>query len=305
MPDTLTGILSEPIDLIVYPCLRDHAFNPGGPGTHRTLEAVYPAVEAMQVLGTAVYRMHSLEGECIRIRNARFGKFLPLPVNTDRISALLEISPETDGWAAARLCSRKQAGSAGMIRRLVHAEMEFRVGKNTEAQEPAEIEPASSAMEPASGGGSPEFVIPAARLYGELVPFGPLFHHLTGDIRLYETGAGAEGVAPGHITAPGLLGSPFPLDAAFHCACAWGQRHAGLVAFPTGFAGRRNLRPVHPGASFRLCVMITESGPDRIVCDMAVFLEDGGLADEVTGLLMKDVSGGRWKPPEWIRIKKQ
>jgi len=28
------------------------------------------------------------------------------------------------------------------------------------------------------------------------------------------------------------------LDAAVHAACCWGQRYAGIVAFPVGFAER-------------------------------------------------------------------
>jgi len=28
-----------------------------------------------------------------------------------------------------------------------------------------------------------------------------------------------------------LLGSPFPLDAAMHAACVWGQRFGGIVPF--------------------------------------------------------------------------
>jgi len=96
------------------------------------------------------------------------------------------------------------------------------------------------------------------------------------------------------------LGSPFPLDAAFHAACVWGQRYAGLVGFPVGFALRRVFAPTRPGSIYIARVSPKKIHPDRFLADIWITDMDGALHEAVLDVVMKDVSGGRMEPPSWI-----
>ena len=95
--------------------------------------------------------------------------------------------------------------------------------------------------------------------------------------------AGARVLAARHHTPPGPLGSPFPLDAAFHTACAWGQRYAGVVAFPVGLDCRRVHRPTRPGDFYQAVVMPRRTTPELLVFDLALYDLDGGLCERVQG----------------------
>jgi hypothetical protein len=145
-----------------------------------------------------------------------------------------------------------------------------------------------------------EFRIPADRLYGELVPFGPVYHNIRDAVVIFEEGALADVAAAPHRTPTGPLGSPFPLDAAFHMACAWGQRYAGVVAFPVGLEERRVLRPTIPGEVYRAVVRPVRRDPDMLVFDMALIDADGAMRESARGVRMRDVSGGRLTPPDWV-----
>ena len=75
--------------------------------------------------------------------------------------------------------------------------------------------------------------LPVDRLYAEMVPFGPAFQNVVSPVQLGPEGARA--VVSGGATAGDdrlvQLGSPFPLDAAFHAACAWSQRFQASSLF--------------------------------------------------------------------------
>ena len=99
----------------------------------------------------------------------------------------------------------------------------------------------------------PGFEIPACRLYGELVPFGPAFQSVQDRVTLTESAAVARVYAVDHPGARGPLGSPFPLDGSLHAACAWAQRYCGIVAFPVGFDERVIVQPIAPGEKSLHC----------------------------------------------------
>ena len=63
-------------------------------------------------------------------------------------------------------------------------------------------------------------------------PFGPAYHNLKEGVNLWEGMTTAKVYAPDHEGADGILGSPFPLDAAFHAACIWGSDTWGWWGFP-------------------------------------------------------------------------
>ena len=148
----------------------------------------------------------------------------------------------------------------------------------------------------------PGFSIAAGRLYRELVPFGPAFQTLTGEIVLYRGEAQAEAVCPRQRPEPGrLLGSSFVLDGAFHAACAWGQRFAGIVAFPVGIDRRRLILPTRRGERYRVRAVPTRITGQMLVFAIEIADETGRLRERVEGVRMRDVSAGRWKPPQWIK----
>jgi hypothetical protein len=97
-----------------------------------------------------------------------------------------------------------------------------------------------------------------------------------------------------------LLGSPFPLDAAYHGACVWGQRYARMVAFPVGFESRTIWRHTRPGEAYFCRVLPVRMHPDRLVFDLWIGDENGFFFESSRGVCMKDVSAGRMKPPQWI-----
>ena len=98
------------------------------------------------------------------------------------------------------------------------------------------------------------FAVDRGKIYPDLVAFGPFYRNVAG-LHLTPGGAVAEIRTPADEAGPppaGLLGSPFALDAAFHVACVWGQRFAGIVAFPVAVDRRRIVaatRPVPPPTS--------------------------------------------------------
>lgn len=303
--------MEHAIILPLPPHLRDHAFAD---------EAVFPAVEAMRVLADAVSAFRgemfpdgpepageNADAPAVVIREARFEKFLPLPADAASVEVIRQLTPRPDGTVEAALLTRRAMGKSGMIRLLEHARMIFadrRDGRRSSAEAP----PAEWTLP--GNEGNEGFAVPADRLYAELVPFGPAFRNILGEAVLYPDRAEATVQAPlspepDSRSIPHDLGSPFPLDAAFHAACAWSQRHAGVVAFPVGFAERRIIHPIAPGETVRS--FIVPRGAEGGVLRFDLFLMDEGnsLRETVTGLLMRDVSQGRWRPPDWIRFSRE
>jgi hypothetical protein len=316
-----------PLHIPIYPCFLDHRFQG---------KAVLPAVEAMQVLAASVSE-HLPAVDPTRIEDARFDKFLFLDSGEDAIAAFNEIEALADGRVLSTLLTRKQAGTSGITRTKIHVSLcfsaketpppdplpgagrgsRFSLGGAENVDLPTDQEPASPLPSQGRGAGGvrlalmgerfpyemdseSEFRIPADRLYGELVPFGPVYHNIRDAVVIFEEGALADVAAAPHRTPTGPLGSPFPLDAAFHMACAWGQRYAGVVAFPVGLEERRVLRPTIPGEVYRAVVRPVRRDPDMLVFDMALIDADGAMRESARGVRMRDVSGGRLTPPDWV-----
>jgi hypothetical protein len=122
------------------------------------------------------------------------------------------------------------------------------------------------------------------RVYESLVPLGPWFHNLQGEIRLAQLGARATARVPANAEPNDLLGSPFLLDAALHLACVWGQRYAGVVALPTGFRRRTVLRA--PRDEVECVVVPREANPRSLMLDVWLFDREGTMCDVVEGLQM-------------------
>lgn len=271
------------LELTIPPHLVDHRYM-GVP--------VLPAVEALQALARTVTAAGRHEGlDVTRSSDARFMRFLMLDPDADSAPAVAELEEEEDG-VRATLLTVKTAGKSGIKRNVEHVSAIF-------GQAGAEQRRGGTGARPQC---QLAFSFEAERLYAELVPFGPSFHNVAGEITLHDNLAVGLVRCPGLPGGDGPLGSPFPFDAALHLACAWAQRHLGAVLFPTGYAGRRILLPTEPAGEYRASVVpLPGATPQAARFDITLRDGDGQVREELQGVLMEDVSRGKLAPPDWVK----
>lgn len=257
---------------------------------------VLPAVEAMQLLAASTLA-HLPDADVRSISSVQFRRFLFLPPAEDRtalpvIEARNDLQQLADGRLCATLSTRFTAPKSGISRRQDHVCVTF--GGSSAAVPPPPRIPASLSVP-----------IPSEAIYRELVPLGPAFRNLTDGVCLSPHGAaaavyGGQGHSD-HSEKEGPLGSGFTLDAAFHAACVWGQRHADMVPFPVAIARREVFLPTRFGETYRAWVEPASRADDNIVFNIWIVDGRGRVQEAAIGVEMRDVSGGRLKPPEWIR----
>jgi hypothetical protein len=266
LPSTIVVTLPE------MAFLKDHAI---------AGKAIVPAVELIDIL------LHVLDRQGVKIavplvmRDVTFPRFLAAD---DLPRCVFEVTlAEASGGVRTAFAS-KIALPGGISRTRVHAQATFG-GVADFADPPAEARPA--------------FEVPADRLYRELVRFGPHFCNLVGSVRLASNGAWASvgSPSPPHPN-PSKAGCPYLLDSAMHLACAWGQRYAGIVAYPTGFSSRTVVSPIAAGR--RRCVAVARTvEARRLVFDLWLTDAQDRVCDAVTGLVMAPLASGA-PPPAWI-----
>lgn len=256
--------------------------------------AVLPAVTSMELLARAVAgrfpdcRTHTLT-------DARFDKFLPLSPEAAVVPATAEITISDGGDPEAALITRTRAPKAPITRAKTHARIRF-----------SQAVPAPPVILP-DVAAAPEGIchrVSARRVYRELVPFGPSYRNIQEDVFLSPDGALARIVCPEiePASGPALLGSPFALDAAFHAACVWGQRFAGVVGFPMMVAERSVFLPIKPGEICFARVLPKQASRELLLFDILLMDPDGRLRESARGVAMRDPSGGRLTPPDWIMV---
>ena len=273
-----------PITITVRPYLQDHRFEGN---------AVFPAVEAMQVLARAVKEL-APKTDITASTGIKFEKFLFIPPGSKKIEALCRISPFENGDVAAVLQTKFKSKSAAFTRTKEHVSVHF-----------PRIKPAVAACpdNPSRFGETGCLEISPDRIYRELVPFGPAYHNISQNLAIHKDGALAQIQAP-QFNHPAekdlLLGSSFVLDAAFHAACVWGQRYSRMVAFPVAVERRIIVKPTRPGDTYNCMIIPTGIDSDRLIFDIFICGEDNALHESAMGVHMRDVSAGRMKPPAWI-----
>jgi hypothetical protein len=276
-----------PLDIQLHDYLWDHRFMG---------RAVLPAVEALQLLARSV-RSADPQRDLAQMENGGFERFLYLddidggPVV--EISNRIHVHP--DGSLTAILTSRNRSPKTAITRQKAHVRVTFPAGG-------APRSAAAPSFERAVQLSGSIFEIEAEQIYRDLVPFGNAYQNIRGKLQVAECGAVAEIRSPA-FGAASPLGSPFPLDAAFHAACVWGQRFANVVAFPVGFQKRCIRKPTRAGELYRAGVQLdpVRSTANQLVFTLWVYDRDEDLCETVSGLVMQDVSGGRMKPPDWIK----
>lgn len=285
--------LSPPLEKVVFPLaipvpayLRDH--HVGG-------LAVLPAVEALQ--NVAQSKPKNWGGRLVCQERAVFQHLLVIEPGVAAIPALHEHARYADGRCLSRLTTLRAGRRMKFTRRMEHASVWFMPDGGSMA---AGADPLPASFEAIMPEGA-DFMVSDDRLYHELVPFGPAYRNVKGEVLLSENGASAA-VSGGDIPgAAGPLGSPFPLDAAMHAACVWGQRYRNRVVFPVGFDERDIFTPTKEGELY--CCDITPLPGEGEVLRFDIRIYDQGRkpVEVIRGLRMRDISGGRLAPPAWIR----
>ncbi|MGD9330250.1 MAG: polyketide synthase dehydratase domain-containing protein [Desulfobacterales bacterium] len=276
----------ESLRLPIHRWLMDHRFMG---------QAVLPGVLALEHLARTVGR--AFPGvDLSAAGDIRFEKLLTLPSSEGvHLAALAELAGSPAEGIEAVLVTRHVAAQSGMTRMKAHVRVGF--GAPFDASDP--LPQAPSWQENASK----TFDLPVDRLYQEMVPFGNAFQNVIAPVRLWPEGARTV-VSGGRVPAddaPLRLGSPFPLDAAFHAACAWAQRYTGRVAFPVALQQRVILQPTVVARAYDARVRFREKAGDRLRFDLWLHDREGALCEFVRGLVMGDISGGKLKPPAWVR----
>jgi hypothetical protein len=283
----MTPRIRLPLEIRILPYLKDHRFEG---------RCVLPAVESLRLLADSVQSQWP-DRDVRVMTDASFPRFLFISGGDDCIEAVAEIQIGERGDLIASLLTIFSSPSRHMTRTKEHARVCF-------PQSHPDVEPlpfsATSRLDGACSAGDTTLSCPQ-QLYQELVPLGPAFQNVSGDLHLTEKGATAHVRAAIHHQQPGAPGSLFPMDAALHCACAWGQRFAGIVAFPVGFAKRFIFRPIVAGETCFARIIPVRAERERLIFDIWIYNFDGAPYEAILGVMMRDVSGGRLKPPAWIR----
>jgi hypothetical protein len=318
--------LSQPVEVTAIPLalavpayLRDHDI--GG-------LVVLPAVEALQIVARS--RPDGLGGRSCRQEQAFFHHPLVIDPAAAEIPAVHEHARYADGRCLSRLTTLRSGRQMKFSRRMEHLSVWFAPASLgvagiqffQEVPAPAGVYPRESGGQGATFGGplqlpreadfpadppdsaayaGPVFRVSADRLYEALVPFGPAYRNLKGEVLLTETCVSATVSGGDFPEAEGPLGSPFPLDAAMHAACAWGQRYRNRVVFPVGFNRREIFSPTRAGETY-LCRITPLPDEGAVLC-FNLQLQDlhRRPVETILGLKMREIFGGKRTPPAWVR----
>lgn len=271
-----------PLKINVLPHLYDHQFMG---------KAVLPAVEAMKILvDSAQTHMDNIDNGYITC--ASFDKFFPIKEHEKSIEAFNDIEVYENGFIQAKLVTRFHSAKTTITRFIEHARLNLSVFRKIAEETP---------IDPEALLGENRFEIAPDMIYRELVPFGPAFRNIRKPLYVSPNGAVASvygGDWPNDKNHS--LGSPFVLDAAFHGACAWGHCYHNVVAFPVGFSERHIIKPTCFGKTYVACIRPVHADEKLLVFDIHIADRESNIHEIISGLRMKDVSGGRLKPPEWL-----
>ncbi len=265
------------IAVAIPPFFKDHHVN-GRP--------VLPAVEAMESLVSHAGRRPG-DNRPLILKNIRFDKFLFL--NPDEPpKVLMKMTDNGTGTQTLTLASRVVAGKAAIARTIIHAALDLESGS------PETLPP----LERLAGLTGVTTRVGPQRIYREMVPFGPAYRNLR-ELLISPDGALARVGSPDPPDPRGnlCLGSPYVLDAAFHAACVWCQKYRDTVAFPVAMRRRDIPRPTRLDAIYTARIVPVQTQAPPFVFNIFILDDHGVVCDAVWDVAMRDVSGGRNKPP--------
>jgi hypothetical protein len=272
-----------PSAIEVSPYLRDHHFEG---------KVILPAVETLIALANVV-NLHFPQMRMHCLLKARFSRFLFIGPETDRLAVFIDIETAGDDHITAVLLTAIKSKTSAIRRAVEHARVEF-----------ATDDSVPFAAVPFRGGEKLEgkcISVPAATIYRELVPFGTAYQNIIGDLAVSPEGTLAY-LSGGNCEADEkLLGSPFPLDAAMHAACVWGQRFRGIVPFPTGFERRVIYQKTKKGGRYLGRIVPVNIDQESLMFDAWIYDLRGVIYETIGGIKLRDVTQGRVRPPQWIK----
>jgi len=272
------------MEIEIFPYLRDHYFEG---------KAILPAVEALIILAKAVKSFYP-QIDIFCLSQARFPRFLSIDAKANKQAAILEISKDESGNIKSALLTAVRAKTNKISRMAEHAAVNF--SQNTDYSLPA-----SPFCDIEKLGGQC-ISIPSDTIYRELVPFGEAYQNITGDLSVSDQGALGY-ISGGFAQADaGIIGSPFPFDAAMHMACVWGQRFTQIVPFPVGFEKRVIYSRTKKNEKYLGRVFPKDIGKQKLIFDAWIYDNDGVLCEAINSLEMRDVTQGRRCPPQWIKV---
>ena len=263
--------------------MRDH---------HLEGKVVLPAVETLIALAHVVkLNYRQMKFHCLL--KASFPRFLFIAPETQRLAVWVDIENVGNDKITAMLLTSIKSKQSAIRRALEHARVEF----STDDSAPCPTAP----FRVGEKLGGKCMRVPAAAIYRELVPFGTAYQNILGDLAVSPEGALAYLSGGNDEADETLLGSPFPLDAAMHAACVWGQRFNGTVAFPTGFEKRFIYQKTKKGGSYLGRVVPVNVDQESLMFDAWIYDLDGVIYEAISGIKMRDVTQGRLHPPQWIK----
>jgi hypothetical protein len=268
-----------PIAIPVHPYLKDHQYDG---------KVILPTVEILQLLAGSVL-LYFPSVHVHYLTRASFDRFLYIESGASCIEASIEIIVSENSTITSKLTSVININNSVIKRIKDHATVHF------VQEHPKIVEPTIGLAELQTS-----FEISAKQLYTELIPFGPAFQTVQDVIYLNENSGLACVKAPANLGASGPLGSPFPFDGALHIACAWSQRYCGVVAFPVRFEERIIVKPIFPGETISSLIIPISVHKKEVTFDIWLYDLEGCLREMARGVTMKDVSGGRMIPPQWV-----
>jgi len=272
-----------PSTIEVPPYLRDHHFEG---------KVILPAVESLIALANVVkLNFRQMSTNCLL--KASFPRFLFIAPETQHLAVLVDIENVGNENIAAALLTSIKSEKGGMNRTIEHARVEF--ATNDSAPCPAAPFPVVEKL------GGKCISVSAATIYRELVPFGTAYQNIIGDLVVSPEGALAYLSGGNYEADENLLGSPFPLDAAMHAACVWGQRFSGFIPFPIGFEKRFIYQKTKKRGSYLGRVVPVNTDQESLMFDAWIYDLDGVIYEAIRGIKMRDVTQGRLHPPQWIK----
>lgn len=273
----------QPVEVPVRPWFKDHCFNG---------KTILPAVEIMEILASAVQSIRPGTHPWL-MGSASFAKFIEIPEEEKTLSLLIDWQAGEKDEICMKLLSRIRLKKISRIKE--HAQLTFSLRPSEPTKLPATLPPIPSRARRS---------IDTKRIYQELVPFGPTYRTLTGHLHLSAEGAWGTLLSPvlSEEQAPlKLLGSPFPLDGAMHAACVHGQSVVDFVPFPVGFDQRIIHRPTKAGKRYETRIIPVSRSREELVYDLSIYDAAATPHETVRGLRMRDISGGRISPPNWLK----
>jgi phosphopantetheinyl transferase len=279
-----------PVEIKIYPYLMDYKYE---------RNAVLPVVEAMQLLAASTQTyLPSIDIKFIF--NAKFDKSLYIQLNDGlpynrTIEAFNEIEVYGNGNTSSRLITKNRSKKASISPIKEHVSIHFTNKKHYLQELPLDF---VSALEGIC------LDIPSYKLYNNLVSFGPAYHNVKDVLFISEKGAIVNiDAAANRDASSDPLGSPFPLDASFHAACAWGQRFLRFVGSPVGFEKRFMFNKIHSEDTYISRVMPVQINSDQLVFDIWIYDLNGTPYEAILGVRIRDVRAGPMKPPQWVTGK--